>query len=258
MNLFFEQRNVRTTALRGDLEWATHLHTEIEMVCMRRGKCDAYIDGSCYELSEGDCLIIFPNRIHDYRNGRDDLADVLIVSPGAVSEYNGIFSKKLPICPHIPNVSPQIRRLFSDAYEFEGKYVDSVRRGYCTAIIGRLFEQMEFREMGSSDAKTVQNILDYCAEHYREAVTVSTVSAALNLSESYVSHIFSDRLLMSFRSYINSMRIHEAMRLIEEGKMSYTEIAYETGFGTMRTFNRAFSAHAGCTPSEYKIKESLK
>ena len=82
-----------------ELEWATHLHTEIEMVCMRRGKCDAYIDGSRYELSEGDCLIIFPNRIHDYRNGRNDLADVLIVSPGAVSEYNGIFSKKLPIFP---------------------------------------------------------------------------------------------------------------------------------------------------------------
>ena len=112
--------------------------------------------------------------------------------------------------------------------------------------------------MGNSDAKTIQNILDYCVEHYRESVTISAIAAALNLSESYVSHIFSDRLLISFRGYINSMRIHEAMRLIEEGKLSYTEIAYETGFGTIRTFNRAFSAHAGCTPSEYKIKESSK
>ena len=258
MNLFFEQRNAGITALRGDLEWETHLHTEIEMICMRRGKCDAYIDGSRYELSEGDCLIIFPNRIHDFRNGRNDLADVLIVAPGAVSEYNGILSKKLPVCPHIQNVPLRIRRLFSDAFETEGKFTDSVRRGYCTAIIGQLFEKMEFRKMGSSDAKIIQNVLDYCAEHYRESLTISAVSAAVNLSESYISHIFSDRLLMSFRSYINSMRIHEAMRLIDEGKLSYTEIAYETGFGTIRTFNRAFAAHAGCTPSEYKLKENSK
>lgn len=257
MNLFFEKRNISVTALRGDLEWETHLHTEIEMVCMRRGKCDAYIDGSRYELSEGDCLIIFPNRIHDFRNGRNDLADVFILAPGAVSDYNSIFSKKLPICPHLSNVPPKIRQLFSDAYEYSGKFADSVRRGYCTAIIGQLFERMEFREAGSSDAKTIQNVLDYCAEHYREPITVNSAAAALNLSDSYISHIFSDKLLISFRNYINSMRIHEAMRLIDEGKLSYTEIAYETGFGTIRTFNRAFSAHAGCTPSEYKAKKTF-
>lgn len=255
MELFYEQRNMRICALRGELEWETHLHNEIEIVCMRQGICDAYIDGAKYELTEGDCLIVFPNRIHDFRNGREDMADVLLVSPAAMTEYSGILSKKLPVSPYVPKVSSEIRSLFENAYECSGRFADSIRWGYCTAIIGRIFESMEFRDVGSSDGKTLQQILDYCAEHYNEAISVTEVAKALNLSESYVSHIFSDKLLISFRGYINSMRVHEAMKLIDEGKLSNTEIAYETGFGTIRTFNRAFSAHTGCTPSEYKKRK---
>lgn len=255
MNIFYERRNMRICALRGELEWAAHLHNEIEIVCMRKGTCDAYIDGAKYELSEGDCLIVFPNRIHDFRNGCDDIADVLIVSPAAMTEYSGIFLKKLPVSPYVPNVPEEMRGMFEMAYECSGRFAESVRWGYCTAIIGRLFETMEFRDAGSSDGKTLQHILDYCAEHYNEDISVAEVAKALNLSESYVSHIFSDKLLISFRGYINSMRIHEAMKLIDEGELSNTEIAYETGFGTIRTFNRAFSAHTGCTPSEYKKRK---
>lgn len=252
MQFFYEQRKKRITALRGGLEWEMHLHNDIEIVYMRRGTCDASVDGEKYELSPGDCLVVFPNRIHDYRNGIDDLADVLIVDPGTLAEYSGILSKRMPVNPYIPKASDEIKNLFELIYDTDGKFTDSIRFGYCNAVVGLLFENMEFKDIGKTDIKIIQGILDYCTSHYNESITVSTVAENLGLSESYVSHVFNDRLNIGFISYINSMRINQAMRLIDEGKLSNTEIAFETGFGTIRTFNRAFSAHMGCTPSDYK------
>lgn len=252
MKLFYEQRRKRITPLRGGLEWDMHFHNDIEIVYMRRGSCDAYIDGEKFQLAEGDGLVVFPNRIHDYRNGNNDMADVLIVDPGSLGEYANILSDKLPVIPYIANVRGNISDMFDAVYNATGEFADSVRYGYCVAILGMLFEKMSFRDIGKNDLKTVQEILDYCMSHYNEPVTVSSAAEALGLSESYVSHVFNDKLNISFRSYINSMRITRAIQLIDEGKMSNTEIAFETGFGTVRTFNRAFAAHMGCTPSDYK------
>lgn len=252
MNFFYEHRDNAVVTLRNELEWGAHLHSDIEIVHMIEGFCESYIDGEKYELKAGDCMIVFPNRVHNFKKGVGDIADVIIVSPEALPEYKNIFAKKLPVCPCVNNVSSIVGSMFDAAYKCEGKFAESIKRGYCTAILGILFEQMEFIKIGSGENKSIQNILEYCAENYKTDISVSDVSEKLNLSESYISHLFSEKLCIGFRQYINSLRINEAMRLIDEGVLSTTEIAYETGFGTTRTFNRAFSAHAGCSPSEYK------
>ena len=40
--------------------------------------------------------------------------------------------------------------------------------------------------------------------------------------------------------------------MLRLGDESVTEIAYAVGFGTLRTFNRAFIKQLGCSPSEYR------
>lgn len=252
MNFFYERRDNTVVTLRNKLEWNPHLHNNIEIVHMLDGFCSAYIDGEKYDLTAGDCLIIFPNRVHSFSKGTGDIADVIIVSPNALPDYKNIFTKKLPICPQIKNVSPFVASIFDAAHKSDGKFSEAVKCGYCTAILGTLFEQMEFKNMGNGENKSIQNILAYCAENYKINLTVAAVAKELNLSETYISHLFSEKLRIGFRQYINSLRINEAVRLIDEGVLSITEIAYETGFETTRTFNRAFSAHIGCSPSEYK------
>lgn len=252
MNYFYEQRDNNVVTLRGELEWGAHLHSHIEIVHMLRGYCVAYIDGERYELRKGDCMVIFPNRVHNFKKGIDDYADVIIVSPDILSEYKNIFSRKLPESPCVSGISDEVSGLFDAAYKSEGKYAESKKRGYCTAILGCLFEKMELKRIGAGENKTIQNILSYCSENYKTALTLTDISEEFNLSESYVSHLFSEKLRMGFRQYINSLRISEAIQLLAEGKLNTTQIAYEIGYETTRTFNRAFAANVGCSPTEYK------
>ena len=254
MNFFYEKKQSGIIVLRGELEYDAHLHNHIELLYMRRGSIDAYVDGNCHRLNKGDCFIAFPNRVHSYRNGKDDLADVLLISPDELIEFKQIISKQLPSSPHIPNVPDTLASIFDIIYNYKGDYAYSVYRGYCIAIIGTLFEKMKFYNINYGESKAFQRLLEYCNENYKNNISVLDVSKNVGLSPSYISHLFSDKLFISFRQYINSLRINYAIKLIEKDELTLTQVAYETGFSSIRTFNRAFMAHTSCTPSEYKKK----
>ncbi len=72
------------------------------------------------------------------------------------------------------------------------------------------------------------------------------------VSKSYVSHIFCGKLKINFRSYLNLLRINEAAALLRSSTISATQAATQSGFGSIRTFNRAFLKVMGKTPKAYR------
>jgi AraC-like DNA-binding protein len=55
----------------------------------------------------------------------------------------------------------------------------------------------------------------------------------------------------SIVEFIRTIRLKKAAELILERKLSFTEIAYETGFSSPSYFTKCFHDHFGKTPSEY-------
>ncbi len=56
---------------------------------------------------------------------------------------------------------------------------------------------------------------------------------------------------MSFTELLDAYRQEEAMRQIERGRRSMTEIAYDLGYNEQSSFNRAFKRWTGTTPSRW-------
>ena len=74
----------------------------------------------------------------------------------------------------------------------------------------------------------------------------------LHLSKYYISHLFGSKIGTGFNDYINALRVSEACRYLRRTNKSITEISALVGFGTLRTFNRAFFKQVGMSPSEYR------
>ncbi|GGB70029.1 transcriptional regulator [Blastomonas aquatica] len=57
-----------------------------------------------------------------------------------------------------------------------------------------------------------------------------------------------------FRAFLNHHRVVEACRLLEErdNEAKLITIALDSGFASLASFNRAFRAIRGCTPTEYR------
>lgn len=99
---------------------------------------------------------------------------------------------------------------------------------------------------------TLAQILIYLSFHYTEQVTLDTVAEALDLSPKYVSNCFAQIPGVSFRSFINSLRIDEAKARLESTSDPVLTIGHLCGFHNESSFHRIFRDHTGVTPTEYR------
>jgi len=258
MKVFYENRKCRENIfLSHSLTFNAHMHEEVEIVYMIEGTAHAFSGGVECNLSPGDFFIAFPNHIHYYDNCQDNVAVVAIIPLKVLSEFRGILTTKSPLSPHIKNADPLAGKLFESALLYKGKYKNEAEKGLLLSAVSALMEKVSFTNESVPLQNALPSILTYCENNYLEDISLDKVSKSLGISKSHISHIFSEKLHMNFRDYINSLRLNYATELLAEEKRSMTEIAVESGFDTIRTFNRAFRKRFNASPLEYRKQNSL-
>lgn len=95
-------------------------------------------------------------------------------------------------------------------------------------------------------------VVQYVMEHFQEPLTLEVLARELHVNKYYISHIFSDRLQIHFRRYLNHIRLEYAMELMKAVDTPLIDICLEAGFNSQRSFNRAFMEIMGMTPMEYR------
>ena len=133
--------------------------------------------------------------------------------------------------------------------ESETPFDKIIAKGALLAILGDLLNHTTLTD-APADYDSVKNVLLYCSENYTEPLSLELLSKKLHLSRYYISHIFSDKLQVSFTDFVNTLRVEHACSLLEKGA-NITEIALASGFSSVRTFNRVFAEEMGMTPREY-------
>ena len=263
MNFFFENPKHEIYGIYGQsLAYAPHLHNHLELVGMIEGKAMAYVEEKVYEINSGDAFFIFPNQIHHYEKIADENYILLLFPMDILPEYTSVFQSKVPKSALIPGAlknrhvlrSMQEILALKDSTE-SGSYRDYLTKGYLLILFGQLFALSELEDTPHVDVQTVKLLLDYCIGHYKEEISLDQVASRLHLSKFYISHLFSQKLHLSYSDYIRSLRISEACRLLTETSLGITEISYQVGFPTPRTFNRAFLKYVGRPPREYRYQK---
>ena len=97
-----------------------------------------------------------------------------------------------------------------------------------------------------------EKVKDYINENFRDAdLNISQTGYHFNISPFYLSSNFREETGQSLLGYINSLRIEEGKRLLEEGH-NVMEIAEMTGFHDAGAFIRVFKKLTGITPGQYR------
>ena len=74
----------------------------------------------------------------------------------------------------------------------------------------------------------------------------------MDLHPDNLSKLFNAYKKMRIGDYINGLRVREAAALLGTTDQSVTDIAFEVGFESLRTFNRAFAREMNTTPEQYR------
>ena len=234
--------------------WPAHFHDEVEVMLVLKGSGRACYNGTYHNQPAGSVLFVPPRMIHSYDNRTEDFVGI-----GLFMEMNRIkelFPHPNALYPNDPiwfdaEMKHPIWSL-SQAILATSNEVDVTSMSLLVCgIINEILKCFSFTKplyQGTS----LQKVLEYCQKHYKEPLTVSTLAAALSLSEGYISHLFSNRLHQSFPDYINALRANEATRMMKNLDISLSDVSTACGFSTTRTFNRAFLKQFGVSPRDYR------
>ena len=161
--------------------------------------------------------------------------------------------KDMGVKEHLFTLSTPTLQTVSALLPSDGWYVDEVR--FFAVLAPLAFDVRRdcvFAEHAHFRGDALYRVLKYIDEHFTENITLSSVAAALGIHPVSVSRIISKSTDTTFNKHLQSTRCLFAERLIRQGELSFSEISYEAGFGSIRSFNRVFFEIHGLTPGEYK------
>jgi len=232
-----------------------HMHVQVELLSLFSGSMTLLADGESVPLQAGDIGVCFPGTVHGYGASENASGVMIIFSPELSSDFSSVLTRMRPTQPVLRAAQlhgdvPGILRQMHD--ECISGRDERVLRGYLQVLLARILPAMTLREQNAAELSCVYRVVQYLSEHYAEPLTLPMLSRALGVSESYLSRTFSTRLKTGFRTYLNALRIDRACLLLRSTGLSVTRIAYECGYESQRTFNRAFAEQHAVTPTEYR------
>ena len=238
-----------------------HIHPHLEMIYLTEGSSLMSLDGREYLVEAGDLFLAFPNQIHFYHDRTRTDGYVLIFAGEIFPDFVELFKSKVAVDPVIRR-----DRLPEDLGERIGQvsaglcsqdsFCRVAAKGYMLTILAQILPLMRLTDTPVSQ-DSIKSVLMYCMENYTEPLTLDTLARDLHLNKYYISHIFQKRMETGFSEFLNNLRVEHACELLSKER-SITEVAYASGFSSIRSFNRIFADRMGMTPSQYVKRKRME
>ena len=122
---------------------------------------------------------------------------------------------------------------------------------WLTKIMVRFIDFVfDLEEVKHADA--IYKSIQYLNEHYTEKVSLDDVANKVYLSPAYFSKIFKEDMNISFKNYLNTLRIDKSKSLLSNSDIQLIEIAGMVGYEDQSYFSKVFKKLAGISPGKYR------
>jgi len=93
---------------------------------------------------------------------------------------------------------------------------------------------------------------EYLRRNFAKPLTLGEIAWHTKVSEEHLARIFRKVTGQTVFDYLRTIRLETAKTLLINSSKTLTEIAAETGFGSLSLFSRNFSKYIGQSPSAYR------
>lgn len=100
--------------------------------------------------------------------------------------------------------------------------------------------------------ETIKNAVHFITENFAYRITLSDAASEAHLNSAYFSSLFKQSTGISFKEYLNLVRIEESKRLLVTTEFSIIDIAIGIGFEDQSYFSKVFKRYTGMTPKQFR------
>ena len=104
----------------------------------------------------------------------------------------------------------------------------------------------------------VKQVQAWLEEHYAEGFTVDELAERFSVSKRTLIRRFNAALDMPPNTYVQSIRIEAAQKLLEETERTVDVVMNDVGYEDASSFRRLFRKKTGLTPTEYRRRFSRR
>jgi len=161
------------------------------------------------------------------------------LSEGDARTAREVFRRLIEECDHGQD------RLGSEAYQ----------QALVEQLIILVLRQVHPDEKAPPEA-FINRALGFLHSHFGQSVTVADAAAYVGYTPNYFNTCFRRQMGTPFGEYLRQMRLRYGENLLRSTQMPVTEVAYESGFGSLSYFSRCFCKQYGISPQEYRKKHT--
>src|SRR5215831_17593706 len=92
----------------------------------------------------------------------------------------------------------------------------------------------------------------FIEKHSGEELSLRKVAKEVNIHPNYLSEKFKQVTGMNFVEYVARTRFEKACRLLHDGNLRISDIAFAAGFQSLSQFNRVFKRLCGKSPTQFR------
>ena len=129
---------------------------------------------------------------------------------------------------------------------------------YLTALLHRAVELRE-QVQGGRYHQAVQRGMRWIQGHLSSPeLNLSQTAKAAGVSPNYFSTLFRQELGVRFAAYVTQLRMEQAAELLRTTDLPVHQVGLRVGYQNARYFSSQFRQNVGCTPLEYRARESKR
>jgi len=112
----------------------------------------------------------------------------------------------------------------------------------------------EYYNKPNKQTSRLQLMIKFMTENYSEPINVKSIASAGGISEGYAMSLFQKKMNINITSFLNQLRLHHAKSALIDGGNKISNIAHDSGFGSLSRFYEVFNKETKLSPSEYRKK----
>ncbi len=226
-----------------------HIHEYSEVLYVYEGCMSMYLNGESLSVKAGQVVFIFPHQSHEYTRDSECKCWCAVFSNDFLQSFFRLYSDKIPKCPII-DIGEDLFILERLQNTTPEEIVSLT--GLFHLLFDKLIKSTEFEsKLGGGDS-LYNSAINYISANFRSDITLSDMAKTLGYHEKYLSSELHSLTKMNFRLFLATYRVDHAKRMLRTTNESISEIAMDSGFLSINTFNRVFKHVTSMTPSEYR------